>query len=170
MADSPLPSLVVFDLDFTLWDCGGLWIDCTQPPFQVIDGTVTDHSGRRFRLYEDCAEILDELEAEGIALALASRTEQPGWACEVLELMALRRRFDYEEIYPASKVRHFASLQRASGIPYQEMLFFDDESRNIREVSELGVTCILVDRGLDRRSYQLGLNEFGTAGSRASGE
>ena len=38
--------LVVFDLDFTLWDCGGTWCDCLSPPFMVRDQRILDRTGR----------------------------------------------------------------------------------------------------------------------------
>lgn len=47
------------------------------------------------------------------------------------------------EIYPGSKLKHFSSLHRRTGIPYEQMLFFDDEHRNY-EVEDLGVTMQLV--------------------------
>ncbi len=40
------------------------------------------------------------------------------------------------------------------------MLFFDDEMRNIREVSELGVTCIIVEDGLTLEVFDHGLRQF----------
>ncbi|NNE93252.1 MAG: magnesium-dependent phosphatase-1 [Verrucomicrobiales bacterium] len=154
------PKLVVFDLDFTLWDCGGLWIDCTTPPFHLdIEGRVRDRSGRVFRLYPDAGEILDELESNGVELGLASRTDQPDWAGEVLELMELRNRFDYEQIYPGSKVAHFEAIRADSGIDFADMVFFDDEHRNIIEVGELGVNCIHVSRGVDRHAFQQAISE-----------
>lgn len=45
---------------------------------------------------------------------------------------------DHFEIYPSSKIRHFTALQAKSGIPCNQMVFFDDEWRN-REVETLGV-------------------------------
>ena len=149
------PRLVVFDLDFTLWDCGGLWIDCTSPPFRRDEeGLIRDRRDRVFRLYPEVPSILDHLESSGCLLGLASRTEQPDWAREVLDLMGLRSRFQFEEIYPGSKVRHFRSLRSASGIAYEDMVFFDDEQRNIVEVGELGVTAIHVHRGMNRRHLE----------------
>ena len=68
--------LVVSDLDFTLWDAGGSWCDCLSPPFRLEGGRVVDRHGRWVRLYEDVAEILDALDAAGVAMALASRTNQ----------------------------------------------------------------------------------------------
>lgn len=157
----PFPKLVVFDLDFTLWDCGGLWIDCTQPPFRVDEeGRVRDQRDRVFRLYPEVMSILDELESEGCLLALASRTEQPSWAREALDLMGIRQRFQFEEIYPGSKVRHFDSLRNASGSAYGEMLFFDDEDRNIIEVGALGVTAIHVGNGMNRGLLDRGLKAW----------
>jgi magnesium-dependent phosphatase 1 len=61
---------------------------------------IVDSDGRILRLYEDVPEILDEIDHLGIPMALASRTEQPAWAQNLLELMEIRERFAYEEIYP----------------------------------------------------------------------
>ena len=36
-----------------------------------------------------------------------------------------------------SKLRHFKSIHKKTGIAYSEMLFFDDEARN-KEVESLG--------------------------------
>lgn len=44
--------------------------------------------------------------------------------------------FDHFEIYPGSKITHFNRLQQATGLRYEDMLFFDDESRN-KEVESL---------------------------------
>ncbi len=144
------PGLVVFDLDFTLWDCGGLWIDCTGHPFrQGSDGSVTDSRGRRFRLYDEAESILEQLESCGIPLALASRTERPDWAAELLNLWSLDERFLWQEIYPGSKISHFESLREKTGIPFADMVFFDDEERNITEVSGLGVHCHHVKNGVN---------------------
>lgn len=161
MADTgTLPPLVVFDLDFTLWDCGGLWIDCTTPPFRLDDeDRVRDRRDRHFRLYPEVPGILDHLEAAGCLLGLASRTDQPGWAREVLDLMGIRQRFQFEEIYPGSKVSHFEAIRARSGLDFTSMLFFDDEHRNIAEVSDLGVAAIHVSRGMTRGHLDRGLAE-----------
>lgn len=47
--------------------------------------------------------------------------------------------FDHLEIYPGSKMTHFNKLQKATGLAFEDMLFFDDEARN-RNVETLGVT------------------------------
>lgn len=146
--------LVVFDLDFTLWDAGGVWCDCLNPPFRKRSGRVVDRDGSEVKIYEDAYWALDEVERMGLELGIASRTTQPDWARELLELLGVRQRFQWEEIYPSSKLRHFGKLQVSTGYAYEEMVFFDDESRNIEEVSRLGVRSIWVRNGFSRQHFE----------------
>lgn len=155
-----LPKLIVFDLDFTLWDCGGTWCDCLSPPFHRKDGRILDRNGKHIRWYTDVVDILDFCDQKQIATALASRTEQPAWARELLVLLEATHRFAFAEIYPSSKLKHFAALLDTTGSAYADMLFFDDEMRNIREVSQLGVTSIFVEDGLTQEVFDQGLNQF----------
>lgn len=148
--------LVVFDLDFTVWDAGGVWCDCLRPPFRLRDGRVCDARGAVVRVYDGVRWALEFLEERGVEVAVASRTEQPAWARELLDLLGLRERFAFEEIYPSSKVRHFSALKEKSGYAYSEMLFFDDEPRNIVEVGELGVRAVLVENGFSREVFGSG--------------
>ena len=154
------PELIVFDLDFTLWDCGGTWCDCLSPPFRLRNGGIQDRTGRHVRLYEDVLPILDHCDETGMRMALASRTEQPPWARELVELLSITKRFAHAEIYPSSKLKHFSALRKSSGVEYQEMIFFDDEVRNIREVSALGVHCIHVGDGLTAELFHESLTSF----------
>ncbi|KAI1131562.1 magnesium-dependent phosphatase [Nemania abortiva] len=63
------------------------------------------------------------------------------------------------EIYPSSKIRHFEVLHKRTGIPYAEMLFFDDESRN-RDTESLGVTMWLVRDGVTWSEIESGIQEW----------
>ncbi|KAK3939019.1 acid phosphatase-domain-containing protein [Diplogelasinospora grovesii] len=61
------------------------------------------------------------------------------------------------EIYPRTKLRHFEAICRRTGIPYTEMLFFDDERPNY-EVETLGVTMRLVtENGLSWAELERGV-------------
>jgi len=142
--------LYVFDLDFTLWDAGGTWCDHCHPPFQKTATArgILDASGALIELYPQVIHILETLEKKGCTMALASRTGRPDWASELLHLFRIDRFFIVQEIYPSSKLQHFEKIRKKTGIPYDSMIFFDDEHRNIREVSQLGVDCRLVDNGL----------------------
>lgn len=140
--------LVVFDLDFTLWDAGGTWCDHTVPPYRRENGHILDGEGRLIVLYPEVRPILENLSEKGFSMALASRTHSPEVARRLLELFGISRHFTYQQIYPGSKVRHFRYLQQDSGIPYEMMYFFDDEHRNVEEVENLGVNALRVHSGL----------------------
>ena len=140
-------SLIIFDLDFTLWNAGGTWCDNTSPPYRQVNNHVVDSENNTLFLYPNVHSILAELNKEYL-LAVASRTYQPQWARELMQLFHIHSYFSYFEIYPLSKTEHFHHLQHQSQIPYLEMLFFDDEMRNVDEVAQLGVTTVLVDEGI----------------------
>eukprot|EP00466_Bigelowiella_natans_P012194 jgi/Bigna1/68890/fgenesh1_pg.7_\ len=64
------------------------------------------------------------------------------------------------EIYPGSKLAHFKKLKKDSGLEYHEMIFFDDDSCNTREVSSLGVFCVYNPYGLSEELWKLGITEY----------
>ena len=152
-----MPSLIVFDLDLTLWHCGPrLWCDQLRTPLsKTTNNTVCDADGIQVSLFADVPLLLEELHAKDTMLALASRTSAPEVAKQLLNLLDIDFYFSQQEIYPGEKSVHFEALQRKTGIPYEEMLFFDDEQRNIAEVSSLGVQCHLVTHGLTRELFEL---------------
>jgi len=140
--------LIVFDLDFTLWDCGGTWCDHTNPPFYRENGIIMDEDGRKIKLYPDVKTVLEHLNDQRITMAVASRTYSPEWADELMGLFDIKKHFNYFEIYPGSKVNHFHSLKAKTGMSFHEMIFFDDEYRNVDEVADLGVKSIFVNNGI----------------------
>jgi magnesium-dependent phosphatase 1 len=136
--------LAVFDLDFTVWDCGGTWCDQTDPPYKKMGDKLVDGKGRIIRLYENIPPIFEKLISKNIKIASASRTGEPVWAENILKLFGIHDCFSYHEIYPGSKLAHFKNLQSRSGIDYGNMIFFDDEYRNITEIKSLGVETVHV--------------------------
>lgn len=85
-------------------------------------------------------------------MAAASRTSAPDLGREMLRLLHISdtdgkkkksiEYFDHLEIYPGNKITHFNKLQKATGLRFEDMLFFDDETRN-KNVETLGVTSKL---------------------------
>ncbi|MDA3817639.1 MAG: magnesium-dependent phosphatase-1 [Prolixibacteraceae bacterium] len=108
--------LFIFDLDFTLWHLSGTWCDCIRPPYRKKNGIVVDSTNVPMNLYPDTIKILKRLKNEGYQLAVASRTDQPPWANELMELLEIDRYFDYKEIYPSSKVKHLARIKENGSI------------------------------------------------------
>ena len=71
-----------------------------------------------------------------------------------MQLFDIKKYFQYFEIYPGSKINHFRSLQEKTGLTYSDMIFFDDEYRNISEVGQLGVEAVFVEDGVNRKMLQ----------------
>lgn len=147
-------NVFVFDLDFTIWDAGGTWCDATNPPYLWEDGKLYDQTGRWIRLYPDVLDILNELKNNNKRIAAASRTYEPEWAQDLLDLFNIDKFFKAKEIYPDSKVTHFKRIQRFFEIPFSEMVFFDDEYRNIDAVGRLGVEAVFVRNGINMDMIQ----------------
>ncbi|CZR64786.1 related to magnesium dependent phosphatase [Phialocephala subalpina] len=171
-SDGVLPKMIVFDLDYTLWP---FWVDThVTPPLKVKNSathdTVHDRFGESFSFYSDVPSILYSLREHNIKVGAASRTSAPDLGREMLKLLHIqdagegkKRKaidyFDHLEIYPGSKITHFTKLQRATGLKYEEMLFFDDEARN-RNVESLGVTMHLVRDGVTRQEIDNGIRAW----------
>lgn len=119
--------------------------------------------------------MLPYLNSPNIKLGVASRTSTPNLARDLLKGLHIPPKASFQdeegsssgrkssaltkkkvaidvfdgglEIYEGSKMKHFASLHKRTGIPYEDMLFFDDESRNL-ETEELGLTMMLIEDGV----------------------
>ncbi|XP_053972040.1 magnesium-dependent phosphatase 1-like [Hylaeus volcanicus] len=152
------PKIIVFDLDYTLWP---FWVDThVTPPFKKKGNEVVDAYGKVIRYYKEVPDILKRLSDKGYELGVASRTSEIEGAKQLLKLFNWESYFKYKEIYPGSKVTHFSKIQKASGTDYKDMLFFDDEHRNIVDVGKLGVTCILARNGVTCALIEDALKDF----------
>ncbi|KAL2070511.1 hypothetical protein VTL71DRAFT_13537 [Oculimacula yallundae] len=168
-SEGALPKLIVFDLDYTLWP---FWVDThVTPPLKAAPthDSVKDRFGESFSFYNEVPSILSMLQASGIKVGAASRTSAPDLGREMLRLLHISDAdgkkkksiefFDHMEIYPGSKITHFNKLQKATGLRFEDMLFFDDEARN-KNVESLGVTMYLVRDGVNRAEMEKGIKEW----------
>ena len=195
-----LPQMIVFDLDATLWTpelyemSGSPFTktfhsstsssskanlkstsDISSSYYPGDGGIIKDRRGRVIDLFPEARKVLFQLATneryQTIQLALASRTEYPRWAREVMRLIKItedKTMYDifplrYQQIYPGCKKTHFRTLHTESGnIPYNEMIFFDDWDLNVREVGQLGVIGVYNPHGLTEAKFQEGLNKYKT--------
>jgi magnesium-dependent phosphatase 1 len=178
-----LPSLLVFDLDYTLWP---FWVDThVSAPIKPKDRhtVMVDRWGESFTFYADVPSILHAARQRNIPMSLASRTSAPELAKDMLRGLVIpnpsesqaekknekeikaENYFVHPQIFPGSKTKHFQFLQaamRKSGkeVAFADMLFFDDEARNRNVESELGVTFRLVKDGLTKDESDRGVSEW----------
>jgi magnesium-dependent phosphatase 1 len=73
--------------------------------------------------------------------------------------------FPHYQIYPGDKRTHMQRLNKATGIAYEDFLFFDDESRN-RNVESLGVTFWFIRDGITKDEIDNGVSEWRARRSR----
>lgn len=141
-----LPRLVVFDLDYTLWP---FYCECRS-------------KNEMPSMYPQAKGILHAFKDKGVNLAIASRSPTPDIANAFLQKLGIKSMFVAQEIFSSwtHKTEHFQKINRKTGVPYNEMLFFDDENRNIQAVSKMGVTSILVGKGVNLGALRQGLSEF----------
>ncbi|XP_004504843.1 uncharacterized protein [Cicer arietinum] len=156
-----LPRLVVFDLDYTLW------------PFYCECRSKRDTPS----LYPHSRGILSALRDKGIDAAIASKSPTPDIATVFLQKLRITSMFvarftqlhfinhqiiKIKEIFYTwtPKTEHFQKIHSRTGVPYNSMLFFDDDNNNIKGVSKLGVTSILVNNGVNLGAFREGLTKF----------
>lgn len=179
----PLPKLVVLDLDYTLWP---FYSDIhVATPIKPVPNSnhlaLADRNGELFSLFPDAPYILNLLSHLGIRLAVASKSPVGDLCREMLKLLRLPAEGDSTgssssssakgrktieifdgglEIYEGTKLRHFEVIGKRTGIPFTEMLFFDDERPNF-EVENLGVTMRLVgNNGLSWDELEKGIQKW----------
>lgn len=157
-----LPKVAVFDLDHTIWPFG---VDtfCLTPPFHENNkGQVIDMSAKVIEHFPDIPQIFQYLNDNGIKIGVASRTRYPTGALSLLKKLRLEPKIDYFEVYPGQKMKHFQRIADQSNVSYEEMIFFDDEERNIEDITGIGVFSVLVprDTGVTNTQFKRSLEEF----------
>lgn len=143
--------------DYTIWP---FKVDRCKSPFKIsCSGIVSDSSGKTCSTYPDVEKVLITL-SKKTALGIASRIEDIAGAYQLLHLLNIFKYFTLVEIYPCGKLVHFRRLQKQSGVKYSEMLFFDDDRRNIRDVGRLGVKTCQVYEGISVLQVVLAMQEY----------
>mmetsp|Transcript_31370 Transcript_31370/g.67744 ORF Transcript_31370/g.67744 Transcript_31370/m.67744 type:complete len:200 (+) Transcript_31370:81-680(+) len=196
--------LVVFDLDYTIWQPEMYQIEGppklvsidefqgkqkrkskTQPKQLPLGSTTihagkiaTDRRGTPITVFDGASHALSEINRMkkdkntemDLRVAISSRTDEPSWAYQLMKWlvaddgMPLSKCFHEENLIEISyqdKTRHFESLNRKTGIPFEEMAFFDNEFWNVQSVSQLGVKCYHTPNGMTKEDWNACLEEFG---------
>lgn len=157
-----VPSLIVFDLDNTLW---------TPELYQlrkIERNKMKPVANKDVKLFPAAKEIIEMLRSDEkysrTKFAIASRTKSVSWAHSLLKQFDLYDFFHFIEIFPGDKQTHFLNLKEASGIDFMDMIFFDDSRDgrygNIVPVSRLGVLSYHCPNGMDIEHWNKSLEHY----------
>merc|ERR550525_578336 len=105
---------------------------------------------------------------EDIQTCYVSRTSYPKMAAKCLKLIDVDAdnnldaigKSSLNQIYPGDKKTHFRKIQKKSGVKFENMLFFDNEYRNVKSVEELGITSVPTPDGVTKKLWHEGLSHF----------
>lgn len=164
------PSIVVFDLDYTLWPW---WCDYhVQPPISIItDEQLTDAGGFTMSLFPDVNSIIRELKENGVTIIGASRTPTPHIAKKILSLMKIdgipmKDYFASLQWGEGTKTKHIRNAVKELGLKKEldsgSAILFDDESRN-RDVEKINCHFAYIDdyrNGLTREIFEQSLHRW----------
>jgi magnesium-dependent phosphatase 1 len=110
-------------------------------------------------------------EGHDIQAAVASKTDEPQWARICMDHLVLEDGqttladcFGHRvQISYGSKVRHLQTLHSMTGVPLEEICFFDNEHGNIRDVSRSlpAVKCFYTPDGMTQQAWEQAKAEFG---------
>ena len=162
----PMPKLVVFDLDFTLWKPELYQLSSGSPFKASSDGCVVTSRSERLDLFPAARTALRQLADAGVPVAIASRASEVAWAQEIMRLLRVDKGRTVADVIGSSpvviqggsQVKHLKHIASESGVPLREMLFFDNERTNIAEVEKIGPTCIYCPRGMTDKLFGEGVS------------
>ncbi|KAF7492754.1 Magnesium-dependent phosphatase 1 [Sarcoptes scabiei] len=150
--------IFIFDLDYTLWP---FWVDThVSPPFRKSNGKVYDAFNRVIESYPESTEIMRRLKSLGYRIGVASRTSCIEEANDLIRLFDWDCLIDFKQIYPGRKTSHIGKIKEESGYELNEMIFYDDENRNIVDLERINVCSILVPDGINFGILQKGIDKF----------
>lgn len=135
---------------------------------------VTDRRGTPITVFDGASHALSEInrlnkeQNLGIQVAVSSRTDEPSWAYQCMKWLVVSDGTPLHkciednliEISYSDKSKHFESLNRKTGIAFEDMVFFDNEFWNIQSGGNLGVKCFHTPDGMTKEAWNQALQEF----------
>jgi len=172
-----LPRLVVFDLDGVCWS-PEMYQTRGGPPYRLIsEDVVVNSAGEEIQLYGAVRRVwamLHDLRRRGhdirVAVASSSQRHKAQPLLSTFEVAPGIRMSDvvdrnfFEMLYRKNEFKrpHLEAILRKSGVSADEVLFIDDNERNIESVSHLGIVAVHVPRGLSETTWAEVLKTYHT--------
>jgi hypothetical protein len=173
------PSILVFDCDWTLYP-----YDCDKHRIGPFDWSicygVTDYYGRASNSYIDVPSIFGAIIDSKIPVAFLSRNPSSSQLRQLLSVIPCISKGgvvvnflsdampseNYFHAYSSNGVgkgkdKHFAALKAASGVPFKDMIIFDDLPENIQAANDQGTNAVLLGKkGLTVEAFEDGLKSW----------
>ncbi|KAK7049091.1 acid phosphatase-domain-containing protein [Favolaschia claudopus] len=171
------PRLIAFDLDYTFWR-GVLKNQSPGRPSRLVPddlalvgaSTIVDKRYNRdvVILYPDVPHIITEIAAKGARIAIVAGNtdkelcDRALWYCKTLDPKTWKLKpiiffVQYDEVYNASKIKHFQRIGDWSGLEYADMIFFSANAVDRETETKLGVSFKHLHDGLTWNDYRDGL-------------
>ena len=180
-----------------LYFSGGAGAPFTKSPEYETDGTILTCKSEPVRLLGQVREVMRELYCEragkwqNTQVGISSRTDQPDWARELLEKFTITTKASKKNMWNGSreqdsfciqdvmngpiemesdsKVQHFERISAQTGVPFEDILFFDNERGNCLEVAKLGVVVAYCPDGVSKLLWDISMKAFPTASGKIIG-
>jgi magnesium-dependent phosphatase 1 len=172
--DDGVPKLIGFDLDGCIWspEMYELWGGGAPFRHEPVSNELKDRNSATVRLLGATAHIMHHLKTDprftDTKVAWVSCCDEPRWAAECLGKFTtsdgetpLAQCVHSSHIYKHNKQVHFQRLRAEfPHVEFEQMLFFDNEAGNIRNVSKIGVKCMYAPDGMTMEAWEQGLALF----------
>jgi magnesium-dependent phosphatase 1 len=121
-----------------------------------------------FAVMRSCFALSDINKLDGVKAAVASRMDRPDLAQICMDNLVAHDKKTLSqcfgglvEISSHDQTYHLKQLQKKTGIPFENILFFDNEEWNTNAVAKLGVKCVHVPMGMRREDWDDAKKAFG---------
>jgi len=155
-------ALFVFELDQTIWDCGKISTDQLSGPFKKNNGEIFDHAGHKIQTFPEIGKILDLILSANYSIAFTSTTSKPDCTRELTRIAGIDKYPDITIYNNENKQDQVLSLMAQTGMESQNLLYFDTQTENVRELKSLDIhTFLIPDEGLTYDTFILAMKNAG---------
>jgi len=159
----PLPSLVVFDLDKTLWNMN---IHEANLPFTLESKNVIRFPVSQLVLFDAVRPLFEALKESQIRIAIASHCPHANKATRALKMFGIWENISSDLFFCksvqeyGSKKNHLTKILEVSGEKAGNVLFFDDLKGNMKAAQTVGVQFAHCSQGINLEIIESGFKKF----------
>ena len=148
-----------FELDNTLWECGGERHDKLESPFEkksVISGLIKDKRGKKLYPYPGIKTILSQIKDSGYTIVFMATTEKPECTRQLLKITEIDHFPDISLFNKDNKKDQINKLMADTGSKPEDIIYFDSSRENTHQVKPIGVNTFLIpDEGLTHDTFMV---------------